>query len=203
MATRLAVSEIEELQKLRSEGRSFKEIARLTGRSPGTVHLYARDIVLPDEVQAGLNRRAAAILNSKPIDERRVWMRAGGRAASRIQARLGHPNLKNGKEVAGLTYRKDELPIKAALEQLLGRTFSKEKVGGVFFDFADSEMLIECSADGTHGVQDLTMRFQVAESKGDQRKRMAFIDTSKVGPLRLARLEALNVGVRDMNDLGV
>jgi hypothetical protein len=62
--------------------------------------------------------------------------------------------------LGSLTYRKDELQAKNALEAIYKRVFSKESINGRYIDFACSDILIEHTTDSTHGTYDLVRRFE-------------------------------------------
>lgn len=101
----------------------------------------------------------------------------------------------DGRVQAGLTYRKDELPIKAKLERLYKCSFSKEQIGKRFVDFASVDMLIEHTTDPSHGVHDIVKR--MADIAHDPRRKIAFLPLNHLGKKNLALLAALGVELRD------
>ncbi len=133
------------------------------------------------------------------VEQRSERNRKG--ANTRVANGDWEPIKRKGDLAAWLAYRKDELPVLADMERVFSAKFQKEGVDGVYFDFANEDYLIEHTRDDTKGICDATRRFAVAAARGDQRKRIAYLDTSKLGPLRRGRLEALNVEIRDVTSL--
>lgn len=190
--------------RLRADGTSIRKIARILGVGVGTVHKYVRSLAISTDAKSRIRRESIGVWTEErraAVGERtkRNWNR--GCFDGRVQEMKG--KAPSCWMAASLAYRKDELEIKSKLEFLYGCIFQKEFVGGVFFDFASEGLLIEHSFDYSHGVQDLTRRFRVAEAIGDVRKRVAFIDMSSglIGNVRVARLLNLKVEIRDVVEL--
>jgi len=202
----IPVQEIEKIRRLREGGESIKVVARIVGRSPATVKKYTDDIVLPAHVLRALRARGIREVTARAkLSPEKLKARARKSVASRIangsQNGASSERMAQLAEKASLMYRRDELPVLEKLNGLFNSSFAKEKVGGVYFDFADDLHLIEHSIDGTHGVQDATMRFAIAEALGDKRCRIAYMNTGKIGSLRMQRFTDLNVEVRDVAEL--
>ena len=202
----IPIQEIEKIRRLREGGESIKVIARIVGRSPSTVKKYTDDIVLPMHVLRVLRARGIRKVTARAkLSPEKLKARARKSVASRIangsQNGASPERMAQLAEKASLMYRRDELSVLEKLNGLFNSSFAKEKVGGVYFDFADDLYLIEHSIDGTHGVQDATMRFAIAEALGDKRRRIAYMNTVKIGPLRMQRFTDLNVEVRDVVEL--
>jgi hypothetical protein len=102
---------------------------------------------------------------------------------------------------SGLTYRKDELGAKLALEKKYKTVFTKEHLNGKFFDFANSELLIEYSTNPERGTSLIIKRFEVAAQMKDSRKRVAYLNQQWLGPKRRGKLHQLNVEIHSFLEL--
>lgn len=98
-----------------------------------------------------------------------------------------------------LDYVPCELGALSALNALFDTTFKKELVAGRYFDFADSERLIEHTVDIGKGIGAATARFAAAID--DKREKILYANVKHLGAKRLGRLSSLGVTVRDYREL--
>ncbi|MGH9425223.1 MAG: hypothetical protein ACRD2L_02835, partial [Terriglobia bacterium] len=112
--------------------------------SRGTLSYILRNVPLASEQEEHLREKAAAnrklfVKKVAGVDPevRKVWSSKGGKMVWKLHHRVIAKNLNAaGRERGHLTYRKDELPIKAILENLYSRIFRKERIGNRIIDFA-------------------------------------------------------------------
>jgi len=205
----------DEIKRLRQEGCSFNEISRFTGANKSTIHYIVRGIELTGEQQNKLKEcslaggaRGRMRIKTDPacIKGQREGSQKANRVrwqAASVQAReVVKANLKKGSSIAGLTYRKDELSVKAYLEGVFNCSFHKERIGRRFVDFANDTLLIEYTTDGSRGVQDAFARLLEIVQSGDIRRKIACLPLREVGSLRRGRFVALGVELRNVGEGG-
>jgi len=195
---------------LRFEGYSYLEISKMLGMHKSTLHYILRDIPLTDEQKERLEekerdnqRRLVAWFQGQPeLTRRKMSSRGGAKGGNLVWERRRDEMLKiveasRGK--ANLTYRRDEIPIKDKLEKLYGCVFHREVIGNRVMDFASDELLIEHTSDWTHGTFDLVRRME--DVAGDTRRKIAYLDTKKLGAPTRKRLENVGVEIIDFRSL--
>jgi hypothetical protein len=191
---------------MRSNGATIAEISAALGVNKSTVHYMVRSVELTASQKEELKtkrlearKKAAAQLNKRSLSDKLESSRKGGvNNWARNKSKLVH-NLSNGNKASNLAYRQDELPVKAALEKKYRCSFQKECVNGRYVDFASKRMLIEHTTDHTHGTYDLVRRF--ADISTDSRRKVAYLDLPKLGPLNRKRLADLSVELHDYREL--
>lgn len=187
---------------LRFEGLSYAEIGELLDIRKSTLHYMLRDIPLTDAQQGRLEQRRQLAVRAL-----KEWVGAqskeilhekcsrGGKVAWERHREKIQCVLDEGRLAAHLAYRKDELPIKAALEKLYDKKFHKEIIGKRVMDFASDDYLIEYTADYTHGTFDLVRRFE--DVADDPRRKVAYLNVRRLGAPTRQRLEAIDVEIKD------
>lgn len=193
-----------EIIALRKRDHSIQEISTLTGVCKSTVHYTVKDIELSKRQVALLREKSRQSHKDAWTDERKAkrakvmrahWRKLPKKARARLIRRL----TGFGTVVMNLAYRKDELPVKSLLERLFKSTFTKEHLNGRYFDFSSKKYLIEWSLSPSSGIHDIIRRFESLTD--DTRKRIAYVDTSRVGKRSMARLMAAEVDLRDCRDV--
>ena len=175
--------------KMRSAGASYTDIMSKLELSKSTVKYMVRAIRLTEPQKAQLAaRRPAHSLSEDGRDRLRAAASKNSRKGWKDnRAKRLVSSLRNIR-LASLAYREDEMPIKAALEGLYGCAFQKEAIGNRVLDFANDELLIEHSCDGTKGLSDIISRFK--DIQVDPRRQIAFVNTGRLGTTRLTPLKA-------------
>lgn len=196
----------EQAVTLREKGLSYSEIRDRLGIARSTLSYMLKDIVLTEKQKKRLEKKKKdgqkvlrAWSETQPPEVLAAVSSRGGKVCQERHSEALRKHLSLGWKAAMLTYRKDELPIKISLEKIYNRVFSKELIGRRAIDFACKDLLIEHTSDPTHGVFDLVRRFEDVVS--DPRKKIAYLDVSKIGPSTRKRLENLGVLVLDFRAL--
>jgi hypothetical protein len=130
---------------------------------------------------------------------RAYWQKLSKKARGRLSKQRIKHAMAVGTVAMNLAYRKDELPVKELLDKLFKSAFAKELLNDRYFDFASSRYLIEWSLSPSSGIHDIIRRFEAVVD--DSRKKIAYVDTSRVGKRSMARLVAAKVELRDCRDV--
>jgi len=188
---------------MRLSGSSYSDIMEELRLSKSTVKYMVRGVSLTESQRKDLNSRPSPTMFKKgkqSIDECRTNGRKGGRStwskSNRARALVA---VRENIRLASLAYRTDELETKRQLERLFRRKFQKEQIGRRVVDFACDDLIIEHSKDGTKGLPDVIARFE--DIKKDHRRKVAFVDTRKLGDKRRARLESVVDEISDFREL--
>ena len=181
---------------MRLKGSSFNEINEALGIGKGTLSYMLRTVPLTDTQRDNLIERSKSGLRNFANNHEAMSERNRKSAQTRKQRdpdgyieRMRTIGTK-GRLVANLTYLDDELLVKEVLEKIYDVKFSKEQIGNRFIDFASTDLLIEFTKNGTRGLSDAIDRLE--EVKHDPRKKIAYVDTRKLGLKRRARLEKIS-----------
>ena len=186
---------------LRELGYSYAEIAAIVGCAKSLAHYHGNGVVLSAQAAGRIRKKCTDIATATNKSRAGTnWISPQGLANLKESAiKCGKAaRLKFGTEYftdkMNLAYRKDELPIKAALESVLGQTFHKEKIGKRFFDFASDNYLIEFTL-AVSGTYNILERFALAHKAGDRRKRIAFCPDQLVPKLLLSGMDTMKIAV--------
>jgi hypothetical protein len=192
--------------KLRKTGATIAEISSALKINKSTVHYIVQSVVLTeqqkellDKKRLATRRKAALKLNARSPADRVAGSRKGGVNNWKKNSHRLLSNLRGGNSAANLTYRKDELVVKSVLDKKYRCSFQKECINGRYVDFASKRLLIEHTTDSTHGTYDLVRRFM--DITADKRRKIAYLDLPKLGPLNRQRLAALSVELHDYREL--
>lgn len=191
---------------LRKAGRSYRNIEAELGIAKGTLSYMLRHIPISAIHRKRLQKRCddnrhlfIAKAQALPKKEQFARRRRGGLTCWNKHRETCLKNLRAGFALSLLTYRKDEFPVKKALEKRYKVGFKKEVVLGQAVDFVTSELLIEHSRDGSKGLQDIMVRFEKLIS--DPRRKIAYIETAGLGNKRRTRLAAVVDEILDYRTL--
>lgn len=186
------------------------EVQALTGLSKATLHYWWSFLELSPEQEKYLadKRRQSSKQNALNLVERRRRGEVApyGKGAKVVAQTVDVRNARN----ALLAYRRAELPVKKALEEIYHTTFTKEIFDGVVLEegrpvsvdmvipFAAKKFLIAVGKDEATSHQ-IPARFAVVSSLGDKRQRIAFVN--RLGGIVEARLKKLRVRVLHVDTL--
>jgi len=177
---------------LRKRGRSYREINTVLGIAKGTLSYMLKDVLLSAKQRERLDKRAAANRRRFAKHSSEYGLESKARALAKFRKeypeRCEQARIK-AVRVSMTTYRKDELGVKRTLEVLYNTPFVKEIVQGQAVDFVSNTHLIEHTRDGTKGLSDVIRRF--AKLQLDRRRKIAYVDTQRLGPMRRAKLVAV------------
>lgn len=190
---------------LRKSGASYSEIEKETGITRSTLSYMLRGMVLTENQKQRLSEKmreaGRARLGWVPSHIVRKQLSISGKKRWKKDPKI-RILLREGRKLGHLTFRKDEIPIKSALERLLGVSVKREVLGKRVIDFVTDNFLIEYTTDHTHGVFDLVRRFEDSIVKGDHRKKIAYLPIDKIGKKTRNRLIQAGVEIRDYRALG-
>lgn len=184
---------------MRRAGASYADIMSVLGLSKSTVRYMVREVELTAEQTAVLASRVPATAGRVNPAACRRGGQKGGRLAWTTHRKKTLAAVRQNIRRAAMAYTKAELLVKERLEALFERVFQKERIGERVIDFACTDLLVEHSTDGGKGIGDMIDRFESIAS--DARKKIAYVDTTKLGNRRRARLESLVDEVRDIRAL--
>lgn len=199
---------VQQMKEMRSKGISILIIGKELGYPKSSVSKYVRDIVLTESMKENLKQRRSSMIHQfgngiyGPLSKYTKEERSFIAKKSAEKRKENNPNYMDAPvRSSALSYLPHELEIKKILEQEYNCSFQKEIMdfgkGFVAFDFANNQYLIEHTVDWGKGLSRVIKRFDVAESMGDIRTRIAYLNTIHLGKKRMKKLSDLNVIVYD------
>lgn len=176
----------QEAIRLRIEkGLSYNEIRETIKIPKSTLSLWLKDIILTPEQKERIAEKVIGNQDSFNVkltpEERKQKGIRGGKKCQELHPQVKE-NLLNGRFLANLTFREDEVPVKNKLEDLTKMIFNKEKINNSYIDFANEKYLIEHTIDGTRGLSEAINR--LSSLKNEERIKIIISKLEKLGPKR-------------------
>lgn len=204
-------------ENLRRQGKTLGPIMEATGISRASLLILFKRMELTLEEKALLqqSREAVRLESSVRLVEINKAILAGTRAKNPTprkkygkkrpsQAKYTPEERRTRKAQSAkrmtLTYKANEIGLKATLEKLHKQVFHKEPIENVIIPYASKKSLIfvvQSEGMAVHTVK----RMAIISSIGDPRKRVVYLN--RLGSKAEARLRKLRVDVRPISALGL